>query len=478
MPNPTRQPNTAAPERQTVPSYTAGTSPGQRSRERDRRRRRKKRPPLSTVLFPRRAQRTRRRRRQLSAPDSRAERRKQKLKRQQRYRFLYKVFTLVLTLCAGVLALTLFFKVDTVRIQGRSRYTNAELLQTAEIEPGDNLFLLSRRGVRRRLLDQYPYLDTVVIDRKLPNQIIIRVADAKPAVAIGSETTYYYIDAGGKLLEQVAVDRLGSVPVVTGVTVKDMEVGKRLNMRKDEKLRLLSQLLASLQASGLMDRVDFINFSDLNNVRVGCDGHMYIRFGTMDRLEKKMQFAQKFVEETSASLYCEIEVSGEILWEGRESYRVIPVSPEEVAAQSRDLDEAIIVDPALTADPNADPGVQPGTDPNAAPSMQSGADPNAQPPENSDGTQDGEPGNEPAPVQLPQSGPPSLAGSKPPETESNSDRSDDSSDSDEESEEDRTGEPDRDEAGSTPAAKPSRYTPSSGGSNWRTGLARIRSPLR
>lgn len=436
MPNRTRQPNTSAPERQGADAIVpqGQTSPAGRGR-----RRKKKRPPLSTVLFPKREQRVRRRR-QRSTPDNRAERRRQRLKRQQRYRFFYKVFTLVLILCAGVLALTLFFKVDQVRIQGRSRYSNAQLLETAAIEQGDNLFLLSRRAVRKRLFDEYPYLDTVIVERKMPNQIIIRVADATPAAAIGSDTTYYYMDADGKLLEQVSTDRLGSVPVVTGITVDDVEVGKRLNMRRDERLRQLTALLRALEEYDLMDRVDFINLSDMENVRVGCDGHMYIRFGTMDELDYKMRFAQKFVAETSASLYCEIEVSGEILWEGRPSYRVIPVSAEEVAMQSRDLDEAILIEPTLPADPDADPNADPNAEPGADPDAEPDAEPNDEP--------------EPAPAPLPQSGPPSLAGSAPPAGDGDA-----GSDS---------APQDGGEAGNG-TARPSRYVPGNGGTNWRTG---------
>lgn len=436
MPNRTRQPNISAPERQELPTAAAQEVAG---RVPEVRRRKKRRPPLGSVLFPGRTQaRRRRRRRRSSAPDSRAERRKQRLKRQQRYRFLHKIFTLALILCAGVLALTLFFKVDTVSIEGISRYSRGELLQTAAIEQGDNLFLLSRRGVRKRLFDAYPYLDTVEVERRLPNKLVIRVADAKPAVAIGSETTYYYMDASGKLLEQVAVDRLGSVPVVTGVTVAETEVGKQLNLRRDENLRQLALLLTTLEEFELMDRVDFINLSDMSNVRVGCDGHMYIRFGTMDDLEHKMRFAQKFVEETSASLYCELEVSGEILWEGRASYRVIPVTQEEVLAQSRDLDAAILPDQPL------EDGAEPDTE--TEPGAEDGAEPGT---ETEQGPEDGD---DAPPATLPQSGPPSLGGRTEP------------------AEEDEEGGSGQDEGGGTSTtAAPSRYVPGNGGSNWRAG---------
>lgn len=279
---------------------------------------------------------------------------------------LSRLFTLLVIVGTGVLALTLFFKVETVTIDGRSRYTNSQLLETAGIEQGDNLFLLPTRGIRRRMFDEYPYLDTVRIERKPPNSVIIHVEDALPAAAVGSGTTYYYMDAGGKLLEEVGMDQLGNIPVVTGVTIERGEVGRKLNMRRDERLQQLTILLTTLEEQGLMAKVDFINLSDMANVRIGYNDHMYIRFGTMDQLDYKMRFAKKFVEETSPSLYCEIEVSGEILWEGHPSYRVIPVTQEDVVAQSRDIDEAAEAEAAeeaakAEADANAAAPVLGGT---------------------------------------------------------------------------------------------------------------------
>lgn len=303
------------------------------------RRRRKRRPPLLPVLFPGLAKRAQRRRRSQARPESRAERQRQRLRRQQRYLILSRIFTLVVIMATGLVAMTLFFKVDSITVEGRSRYTHSQLLETAAIEQGDNLFLMPTRMIRKRLMDAYPYLDIVRIQRKPPNKVVLQVEDAQPAAAVGSGTTYYYMDAGGKLLEEVAMEQLGGVPVVTGVTIERGEVGKRLNMRRDDKLRQLTVLLTALEEQGLMGKVDFINLSDMANVRIGYNKHMYIRFGTMDELDKKMRFAKKFVDETSASLYCEVEVSGEILWENHPSYRVIPVTPEEVQAQSRDLDE-------------------------------------------------------------------------------------------------------------------------------------------
>ncbi len=441
MPTRTRQPNRPRPERQGADA--AQQRPAQPTPNGEVRKRKKKRPPLSTVLFPGREEKRRHKRRRHAAPDSRAERQKLRLRRQKRYRLIYKLITLLLIVVSGILALTLFFKAETIRVQGRSRYSDEELIMTSGLEPGDNLFRFSRRGVRKRLLDTYPYLDTVTIERKMPNQIILHVADATPAAAIGSETTYYFMDAGGKLLEQVSLDRLGSVPVVTGVTIGDSEVGKRLNMKHDERLQQLTQLLNSLEKYGLMNRVDFINLSDMANVRVGCDGHMYIRFGTLDRLDYKMSFAQKFIEETSASLYCEIEVSGEILWEGRESYRVIPVDAEEVAAQSRDSDAAVTLP---VADPNADPNTDPGAETNA--------------------DQDGEPGAdaetdaEPTPP-LPQTVQPSLAGP------AQDEEGDEEPSEDEQAKDDDQDDGNEEAAQSGPA--PSRYLPGSGGMNWRQG---------
>ena len=154
-----------------------------------------------------------------------------------------------------------------------------------------------------------------------------------------------------------------------------------------------------------------------------------------------MRFAKKFVDETSPSLFCEIEVSGEILWEGRPSYRVIPVSEEEVAAQSRDLDSAV----------NAE-GLEP--DPN---NQQSGEIPAAPVLPGTTPTEDGEEGDE---------------------DDSNEDgKNDDNTNEKNQPSSGNTGSTDDNESGeNTSGSSPTPFRPgvggvgSSGPVNWRTGL--------
>ncbi len=68
-----------------------------------------------------------------------------RLRRQTRHRhvktMLFGVIFAVVAVTAGILAVTVFFKVQTIEMVGDTRYAAEELEATLGVQTGDNLFL-------------------------------------------------------------------------------------------------------------------------------------------------------------------------------------------------------------------------------------------------------------------------------------------------------------------------------------------------
>ena len=63
-------------------------------------------------------------------------------------------------ICAAVvMALTLFFRVDTIEVTGTERYTEKDVIEASGIQLGDNLFLLNKYEAARSIAEQLPYID-------------------------------------------------------------------------------------------------------------------------------------------------------------------------------------------------------------------------------------------------------------------------------------------------------------------------------
>ena len=116
-------------------------------------------------------------------------------RRGRRFGVLYKLLTLVVVCAAAVLALTLFFKVESVEVTGNSRYSAQEIQDACGVQLGDNLYLLSKPDMVQRLHQQLPYIDEVRITRRLPNTLCVQVTEFSTVYAVEQVEGAVMLDA-------------------------------------------------------------------------------------------------------------------------------------------------------------------------------------------------------------------------------------------------------------------------------------------
>ena len=68
-------------------------------------------------------------------------------RRRGRFSGLYKVLSILLVAAAVVLACVVFFRVNSVEVEGNVRYTAEDIIEASGIQTGDNLIGLSRSRV-------------------------------------------------------------------------------------------------------------------------------------------------------------------------------------------------------------------------------------------------------------------------------------------------------------------------------------------
>lgn len=96
-------------------------------------------------------------------------------RRRGNFGFLYKLLSVLVICAAVVMALTLFFRVDTIEVTGTERYTEKDVIEASGIQLGDNLFLLNKYEAARSIAEQLPYIDIedIRIRRELPDTLLI-----------------------------------------------------------------------------------------------------------------------------------------------------------------------------------------------------------------------------------------------------------------------------------------------------------------
>lgn len=217
--------------------------------------------------------------------------------RRGRFQALTRLLCLVLMLAAVGAALTIFFKAETITVEGNLRYTQEEILSVSGIETGDNLFLLNKVAAAQRICDALPYVESVSIKRGLPSSLHITVTECRAAAAVGDGTgSYWFISAKGKLLEKSGV-RPEGLTLVQGASVQEGVCGGVLHLEEETLSQTLLTLLAAAQQQGVLADFGSIDLSDGTRLRFSYLGRFTVELPWDSDYERRLRYLLRTVEE-------------------------------------------------------------------------------------------------------------------------------------------------------------------------------------
>lgn len=221
-----------------------------------------------------------------------ASRHRNQVKNRRRNLWIFRILTWVIILAAGYFGATVFFCIDDIQLQGKTRYAQEELLDTLGISKGDNLFLVDRDAARQRLLKEYVYLQDVQIKRKLPNTLKVKVKECKASAAAKTSNGYFLLDQSGKILEEVKKADAKTHTMLYGLNTDGLQIGDNLTESGDERTQELFQLVSLLEEMKLGDKTTFVDVEKVTAINIGYDNRFIVNLGTMENMEQKIRFLQ------------------------------------------------------------------------------------------------------------------------------------------------------------------------------------------
>lgn len=258
-------------------------------------------------------------------------------KKKKRRRMISRIGIAVLVLLAIVFAPTIFFQVSKINVTGDTRYTSEQLIKSTGVKQGDNMFFLDTKQIAADLKDEYPYLDTVKLRRKLPSTLQIEVSDRTAALSIEQNGKYLILDMSGKVLEKTKSAAKGTAKV-TGVPMKGMHVGDTVDEDKYGKAASVMKLLELTDQYGMKKHIKTIDVEKAYDVRVTYDKRYTILLGALEEsnLEHKIQFLKAILKEPSLPESGVIDLTDEK--EAR--YRPTEDTTSDVVIKEEELDKA------------------------------------------------------------------------------------------------------------------------------------------
>lgn len=254
-----------------------------------------------------------------------AKERKETKYRKRRTSILCGILAVLVSAVAVVLACTVFFRVESVAVEGNERYSAEEILAAASIETGSNLPLTAGELIQDRVCTTLPYIESVKVEKHLPTRLVLVVKEAPPIAVVAQEVSdlppetaeapeedqaapedaetpaeqppeapedgtaqpeepaevqggYWLLDAKARLLEPVDESGGAGYIQIKGITAVEPEKGRTMQVLQgyEGQLEALIRLLQAVQERGLGDKVTEIDVSSPTEVDMLYDGRLRV----------------------------------------------------------------------------------------------------------------------------------------------------------------------------------------------------------
>ena len=196
------------------------------------------------------------------------------------------VFTVLVAAVVGVvLSLTVFFKIKSIDVYGKSIYSSSQIIEAGKIELDSNLIRLDSELIAKRIETALPYIEDVKVKKRLPTTVDLNITAAKTAGYIEFDGKYVIVSSEGKILD--VVKKKPKFTTIDGIVLEDAKVAQYI---KDEANSIEHvKDIYSLLGEGMSSGVTEINVSDSINLSFVYRDRVTVKLGSEANLKEKLK---------------------------------------------------------------------------------------------------------------------------------------------------------------------------------------------
>ena len=217
--------------------------------------------------------------------------------RRGRFRVLHQLLAIVLTVAVLFAGCIVFFRVQTVEVTGNRRYTAEEIIAVSGIETGDYLALLDKNYIVRKIRSDFPYVESVSINRNLPDSVLITVTESTAAAAVEAAGSWWLINSSGKLLEEVSSP--GSYATLVGISPMSPTAGSMAVLFQESSIRweYAMSFLRALQEMGLSGELTSLDCSSAGTFTASYGNRFTLLIPSTGNFDEYLTLFTRAVEE-------------------------------------------------------------------------------------------------------------------------------------------------------------------------------------
>ena len=242
-------------------------------------------------------------------------------------RLLIQLVAVLAIALALTMGLSVFFKVDTVKVYGNEAYSAWTIQEAAGLEGGENLLGFSRAKACGKIKTNLPYVKSVRIGITLPDTVNIYIEEHDVSYAIRTiDETWWLITSSGKVVEQIDGGTAAAHTKILGVYLDAPEPGQPARaletvlMEETEtvdpqvatettappvlvtgasQLNAALQILVAMERNDIVGDVASVNVESLTNIVLWYGSRYQVNLGDTSEIEKKISYMNQAVAQLS-----------------------------------------------------------------------------------------------------------------------------------------------------------------------------------
>lgn len=196
---------------------------------------------------------------------------------------------LALVVAIALVFMTPLFNIREIRLNGNDTVTK-EVINTKVGDLIDvNLFSVSVSEIKTRM-SEIPQIGEVEVKKALfPSRLELFITERRPAGYVLCGETVLVINSDLRIIDDASVFDYENLPSISGVSVSEYELNQPIKIKSEEKRELLSELLKSFEATGIIDYVRYVSIDDLTAIKFNYDNRLDVLCGSQLQLDRKIR---------------------------------------------------------------------------------------------------------------------------------------------------------------------------------------------
>ena len=235
--------------------------------------------------------------------DTRVSMTRQREKKERKKRMIQlAAFISCCSLIIVVILMTVFMKVNHIKVVGNVKYSEEEIIRASLIEKGKSLIAVNVIKSQRNICDELPAVEKVKVIKRFPSSIEINVTETAEALFVAVGEHYYSLDVDMRVIQRYdsieTAELMGLKRIYLPGVIRCI-VGEKIKTEDNDIPEMVKNLYMNLIEYDLFYDVSEIDFRDKFEILFTLGVKYTVKLGSILECDTKLEFLRGIISKLS-----------------------------------------------------------------------------------------------------------------------------------------------------------------------------------